>query len=204
MDTDRTHKVLTERTAGIQFVGEERTESGIEEESLQPQLNPPIDPRLTQTDHNFLSIHTSEDYPPLPEQTVEVPGEEFGMQDDNAWLDNMFINNDDDWMLGREQTQSSPLTSPPASLAEEPLARTGNIFKGCNCTAHQHIYNDWPSSPKKHRYNKFWLTPPGPWSRDTFWGSFGTQGSPLFIHLCSYTFPLVRAYATAPLGAAGR
>ena len=144
VETDRTHEVVVERTVGVQLGGEEWTGSGLEQEALQHLPDPPINPRLTQTDHAFPTLQPLGDYPPLPDHMMEVPGE-LEIQDDNAWLDSIFINNDDNWVPGQEQTLSSPLTSPPASLAEEPMTRAGNIFKACNCAVHQHIYDNWPT-----------------------------------------------------------
>ena len=69
-----------------------------------------------------------------PEGTLET-------QDADAWLDNMFNDDDNEWLPDTSHAELSPLTSE----ATEPRAATATIFKGCKCSAHQHLYDDWPT-----------------------------------------------------------
>jgi hypothetical protein len=62
-------------------------------------------------------------------------------RDADTWLDNMFNGDNGEWMPDATEDILSPLTS----LASEPEAVRGKIFRGCKCPNHQHIYDNWPT-----------------------------------------------------------
>jgi hypothetical protein len=136
------YEAITTQTPENPTVGEEWTTPATQQEPTQRQLDLPIDPRLRQTEEAFPLVQAFQDNPPqLSTEPINVPNEAFEMQDADDWLDNMFNDNDNVWIPDTAHAESSPLTS----MATEPHTAVGRIFKGCKCTAHQHIYDDWPT-----------------------------------------------------------
>jgi len=123
----------------------------IEEEFVTPEtqqqptseeIDRLIDPQLRAMHETLPLTQTTRDnqYDPslYPLDTV---GGELGTQDADAWLSNMFDEEDSEWMPEMADAEASPLTS----VASEPDAAGGKIFRSCKCAAHQRIYDDWPT-----------------------------------------------------------
>ncbi len=127
------------QTTEIPSVGEEWATPATQQESAQPQLDPSIDPRLMQ--EALPTEELSKAYPPLPStQTTSALEDTFEAQNAGIWLDNMFNDDDNEWLPDTPHAELSPVTSE----ATEPRTTTTTIFKGCNCPEHQHIYDNWP------------------------------------------------------------
>lgn len=136
------HKEITAQTSEIPTVEEEWTTPATQQEPTQQQLDLPIDPRLRQTEEAFPLVQASQDNPPQQStQPMNVPDGACEMQDAEAWLDNMFNDNDNGWIPDTAHAESSPLTS----MATGSHTAAGRIFQGCKCPAHQHMYDDWPT-----------------------------------------------------------
>ncbi|KAK7883589.1 hypothetical protein LTR67_011088 [Exophiala xenobiotica] len=82
-------ETVTVQTAEILSIGEEWTTPATQQDFTHPQLDPSIDPRLTEG--TFPLEEISEAYPPQQStQPIMVPEGTLETQDADAWLDNMF------------------------------------------------------------------------------------------------------------------
>jgi len=62
------------------------------------------------------------------------------MLDADAWLENLDININNEWIQNTEEIAPSP----PTSMATDPRTVLGTIYKACKCPSHQDIYSNWP------------------------------------------------------------
>ncbi|KAJ6436485.1 hypothetical protein O9K51_10967 [Purpureocillium lavendulum] len=63
------------------------------------------------------------------------------MQDADAWLQTMAVDNDGNRLNDPANNEPSPITS----LATDTRTAQGQIFKACKCPEHQNIYSAWPT-----------------------------------------------------------
>jgi hypothetical protein len=123
----------------------------VEEEFVTPEaqqqpepeeIDSLIDPQL-RTMHETLpstQVNGNNQYEPslYPLETI---GGALRTQDADAWLNNMFNDEDSEWMPEMADAEASP----PTSVASEPDAAGGKLFRSCKCAAHKRIYDDWPT-----------------------------------------------------------
>ena len=110
--------------------------------TAQPEPGSLIDPGLRNADEPFSSIQLLEDdQPQVSEYPTDVLAGMSATRDADAWLDNMFNGEDNEWLPMETNEMPSPITS----AASEPDVVGGKIFKGCKCPEHQQIYDDWPT-----------------------------------------------------------
>lgn len=67
--------------------------------------------------------------------------EEAAMQDADAWLQTMAVDNDGNRLNDPANNEPSPITS----IATDTRTAQGQIFKACKCPEHQNIYSAWPT-----------------------------------------------------------
>lgn len=116
-----------------------------ETQQQQPELediNSLIDPQLQATHETLpLTQVTGDNQHELSLYPLETIGGGLGTQDADAWLNNIFDDEDSEWMPEMADVE----VSPPTSAASEPDAADGKIFKSCKCAAHKRIYDTWPT-----------------------------------------------------------
>ncbi|KAM0742772.1 hypothetical protein ACQRIT_002949 [Beauveria bassiana] len=90
-----------------------------------------------------LNFHGGEEASePLPIYP-EMGFEEALRHEADDWLTNLADNHEGNWLnTNTEPAEEEP--SPLTSTATDTLVASGNIFKGCNCPAHQELYDGWP------------------------------------------------------------
>jgi hypothetical protein len=121
---------------------EEFATPATQQELAPEEIDSLIDPQLRTMDGTVAPTQATGDnqHEPsiYPLDTVEG---ELVMQNADIWLSNMFHGDDGEWVPDMADAESSPLTS----VASEPDTTGGKLFRGCRCTEHQPIYDNWPT-----------------------------------------------------------
>jgi len=123
----------------------------IEEEFVTPEaqqqpeleeIDSLIDPQLRAIPETLPPTQVTRDNQHEPSlYPLETIGGELGTHNTDAWLNNIFDEEDGEWMPEMADAEASP----PTSGASEPDAAGGKIFRSCKCATHQRIYDDWPT-----------------------------------------------------------
>ena len=140
--TDAPIGAMTATAAGTVPVEEEWATPATQQDPTPQQPDLPIDPRLRTPEEPFPSTQLSEDsQPQISAYPLDVLEGTSGTRDADAWLDNMFNNDDNEWLPDMADDIPSPMTL--GGLGAQ--RNSGEDLKGCKCAAHQEIYKDWPT-----------------------------------------------------------
>ena len=125
------------------------------------EQHPLIDPQILATEPPPAIILAEDDVPALETNEITPADaesaqpslypldgiqEEFSMDDADAWLANIAINDGNDWLPDTAETDAiGTEISPPTSMATDTRTAQGKIYKACRCPRHQDIYDTWPT-----------------------------------------------------------
>lgn len=109
-------------------------------------------PAITLTEDDVPALGTNEITPADAESAqpslypLNGIQEEFSMDDADAWLANIVVNDGNDWLPDTAESDAvGAEISPPTSMATETRTAQGKIYKPCRCPQHQDIYDIWPT-----------------------------------------------------------